>query len=108
MKNAILAISISLALSGCAYLQSVSTTTIPAERQNKVSTERSRFIVLGFNFNNDFVNEMAEDLAEKCPGGKVQGILTKHESVVYFPLLFHSVRVKAEGYCVGANKDGRS
>lgn len=107
MKKLTTIISISFALSGCAYLQSVSTTQIPAERQHKVSTERSRFIVLGFNFNNDYVNEMADDLAGKCPGGKVQGILTKHESIVYFPLFFQTVKVKAEGYCVGS-KEGRS
>lgn len=92
--------------SGCAYLQSVSTTTIPAERGQKVKTERSRFIILAFNFNNDYVDEMAADLANQCPGGKVQGILTKHETVVYFPLLFHTSKVTAEGYCGG--KGGRS
>jgi hypothetical protein len=85
--------------SGCTHLASVSTTSIPRERGGKVSAERSKFIFLAFNFSNEYVEDMAEDLAEKCPDGKIEGLLTKHESIVYFPLLFHSVRVSAEGYC---------
>ncbi len=107
MKNLILTSALSLALSGCTYLESVSTTPIPADRQTKVKAETSRFVILLFNFNNDYVNEMAEDLANQCPNGKVQGILTKHESVVYFPLLFHSIKVSAEGFCV-KNHGGKS
>ena len=86
-------------LSGCTHLSSVSTTTIPAQRGEKVSTEAYRFIFLGFNFNNDYVNEMADSLARTCPKGKVEGILTKHESIVYFPLFAHAVRITSEGYC---------
>lgn len=94
-------LSLSLALGGCAFLQSVSTTSIPAQKGRVVKTERSRFIFLAFNFNNDYVNEMAEDLANQCPGGKVEGILTKHEAIVYFPILFHTQKVTAEGFCNG-------
>ena len=42
----------------------------------------------------------AEKLAKKCPKGKVKGVLTKHETITYFPLIAHKVRVSAEGYCV--------
>lgn len=91
----------------CTHLRSVSTTSVPAARSQKVSAERSRFIFLAFNFNNDYVNEMAEDLANQCPGGKVQGLLTKHEVITYFPLLFHTVKVSAEGYCV-AKQGGKT
>ncbi len=86
-------------LSGCAYMQSVSTTSIPKDRSKKVQVEKSRMIFFAFNFNNDYVNEMAMDLADKCPKGKVRGILTKHESIVYFPLIAHQSKVTAEGYC---------
>jgi hypothetical protein len=88
-------------VNGCSHLQSVSTTSVPAQRGNKVTAERERSIFLLFNFNNDYVNDMAQDLAEKCQGGKIQGLLTKQENIVYFPLIFHKIRVTAEGYCVG-------
>ena len=90
-----------LTLSGCTHLQSVSTSTIPKDRSNTVKAESYRFIFLGFNFNNDYVNSMVEDLADQCPKGKVEGVLTKHESIVYFPLFAHAVQVTAEGFCVG-------
>ncbi len=91
---------LTLFFSGCTHLHSVSTTSVPVQRDSKVSVERSRMIVLALNFNNDYVNEMAEDLARQCSQGRVQGILTKHEKVTYFPLLLHQVRVSAQGYCV--------
>lgn len=89
---------------GCTSLQSVSTSTIPKSRGKKVKAESYRFIFLGFNFNNDYVNDMAEDLANECPQGKVMGILSKHESIVYFPLFAHAVQVTAEGYCVASKR----
>lgn len=106
MKKLALLLGIWTILSGCTYLQSLSTTSVPAERQQKVRAERSKFIFLAFNFSNDFVDDMAADLANQCPNGKVQGILTKHETIVYFPLFFHTQKVTAEGFCVG--KGGRS
>ena len=51
------------------------------------------------NFNNKFVDGMESELADKCPG-KIQGIVTKTEAIMYFPILFHAYNVKAEGYCV--------
>ncbi len=87
---------------GCTHLQSVSTSSIPEQRTKPVKSEGYRFIFLGFNFNNDYVNEMTETLAAKCPGGQIKGILTKFENIIYFPLFAHAVRVEAQGYCVGA------
>lgn len=104
LKKLVVLLMMSAMVSGCAVLQSVSTTSIPPERGQKVKSERSRFIFLAFNFNNDYVDEMAADLANQCPGGKVQGILTKHESIVYFPILFHTKKVTAEGFCVGRGR----
>lgn len=89
-----------LLIAGCTHLSSVSTTSIPENRSHPISSEAYRFIFLGFNFDNDFVDVMAKDLANKCPQGKVQGILTKHESIVYFPLIAHAVRLTANGYCL--------
>jgi len=104
MKNLCFILIGGFLLSGCTYLASVSTTSIPAQRMNKVTAQGQRTIVLGFNLNNDYVDSITEDLAKKCPGGKVMGILTKHEDIVYFPLVVHAVRVKAQGYCVGNGK----
>jgi hypothetical protein len=53
-----------------------------------------------FNFNNDYVNDMAEQLANQCPKGHVKGVLTKHEGITYFPIIAHATRVEARGYCV--------
>ena len=89
-----------LSLNACSYLSSVSTTSIPDSREHKVKAESYKFLFFAMNFSNDFVDEMAEDLAKKCPEGKVQGILTKHESIMYFPLIAHGINVSAEGYCV--------
>ncbi len=87
---------------GCTHLQSVSTSSIPEQRSKPVKAEGYRFIFLGFNFNNDYVNEMTENLAGKCPDGQIKGILTKFENIIYFPVFAHAVRVEAQGYCVGA------
>ncbi len=86
-------------LSSCAFLNSVTVTSIPKNRSTKVTSERKKFIFLFLNFNNDFVNEMEKELAQKCDG-KIQGIITKTESIVYFPILFNAYKVTAEGYCV--------
>ena len=86
--------------SGCTHLSSISTSSIPKNRKNKVSASTDRFIFLAFNFNNDYVDDLAIQLAQQCPKGKVQGVLTKHESITYFPLFAHKERVSAQGYCV--------
>ncbi len=91
-------------MSGCVHLASVSTSSIPADRGQQVEASVSRFIFMGFNFDNDYVDGLAEDLASQCPGGRVRGVLTKHESVTYFLLFAHSVRVTATGFCVGAGE----
>lgn len=100
MKKLVLIIFLTQIFSSCARLSSVSTSSIPKNRSKKVFSVADRFIFLGFNFNNDYVNNMANNLAQECPDGKVKGILTKHESIVYFPLFAHKERVTAEGYCV--------
>ena len=96
MKNTILTI-LFLGLCSCASVVSVSLTPIPAERSRPVSAEVSKFIILGFNFNNDFVDEVVENLKEKCPNGVVSGILTKDELISYF--LAHTRKITAKGFC---------
>lgn len=89
-----------LGLGACAHLESVSTTSLPQDRSRPVKAESYRFIFFGFNFNNDYVNEMTENLADQCPKGQVKGLLTKHEGITYFPLIAHAVRIEAKGFCV--------
>ena len=99
MKFTLSLVSI-LIFSGCTHLSSVSTSNIPKKRNNKVSTSIEKFIFFAFNFSNSYVDEITLNLAKKCPKGKVQGVLTKHESITYFPLIAHKVRISADGYCV--------
>jgi hypothetical protein len=93
-------IAILMAQTGCVHLQSLSQSTIPSERTQMVRAEAYRFFFLMFNFNNDYVNDMAEQLANQCPKGHVKGVLTKHEGITYFPIIAHATRVEARGYCV--------
>lgn len=85
---------------GCASLVSVSLTPIPAQRDHQVQVEKSKVIVLGFNFDNDFVDQMVTDLKQQCPNGKVTGILTKDEAIDYFLFFVWKRRVTATGYCL--------
>ena len=86
-------------LTGCTHMHSVSTTSIPVQRDKQVEAEVYRFMFLMMNFSNSYVDTLARDLAKQCPGGRVEGILTKHERVTYFPIIAHGVRVTATGYC---------
>jgi hypothetical protein len=95
-----LILSFALLFTACTHLNSVSVTSIPKERSQKVSAERYKFLFLLLNFDNKFVDEMEKELAQKCPNGKIQGIVTKTEGITYFPLIAHAYNIKAEGYCV--------
>lgn len=86
-------------LTGCAYLNSVSLTQVPASRNREVKAQASRFIFFGFNFNNDYVDEAVADLANQCGGGKISGILTKDETIMYFSVFAMSRVITATGYC---------
>lgn len=92
-----------LALSaGCVTLQSVSLTPVPMDRSKEVTASSEKFLFLGIAFDNDFVDQVTQDLKATCPNGKITGILTKDEIVNYFFYLFIKRRVTAVGYCVKA------
>ena len=101
LKNQVIwiALAAALALSGCAHVNSVSLTSIPAKKGQVIRAERSKIIFLGFNFDNDFVDEMAESLRNQCRDGQVKGILTKDEAINYFLWIVHKRQVTAQGYC---------
>lgn len=89
-------------LGGCASINSVSLTPVPAKRSNPVKAEVSKLIFLGFNFDNDYINPLVEDLKQQCPNGIVSGILTKDETISYF-LVFRKV-ITATGFCSNETK----
>ncbi len=100
----ILTLSLALLLTSCASVNSVSLTPIPVNRANIISAEVSKTIFLAFNFNNDFVDKITNDLKEKCPNGVVSGILTKDEVISY--VLVYTRKVTATGYCNNMQTSG--
>ena len=89
---------------GCVHLHSVSTTSVPVNRDQQVEATAHRVIWFFFNANNNYIDTLVYDLARQCPDGRVEGILTKHEGITYFPLVAHGVRVTATGYCVSKQR----
>lgn len=90
---------LSLLLTGCAHLSSVSVTPIPAAAGVPVESEvESQLMFLGITGNNDYVDDVVRDLRDQCENGQIQGILTKHETLSYF--LFTKVRIHASGRCI--------
>ena len=100
MRGVFKTLMASTLLSGCVHMSSISTTSIPVDRSTEVYSYSERFMFFYLNFDNTYVDYMVEDLAAQCPDGRVEGILTKQEFVVYIPLFFNAVRVSASGFCV--------
>jgi hypothetical protein len=82
----------------CTSLQSVGVSSVPTNRSRPVEASESNTAFLGIHFDNDFVNDLPSRLTAQCPGGKVTGIFTKHESTWY--VLVESREVQVSGYCV--------
>ncbi len=97
MKKSLFIISL-FVFCQCAFLHSVSITPQPADRNNKIEAEVSKTVILAFNFNNDFLNELPEKLLSQCPNGKITGLVTKYEHYSYF--LWYVMKIKSSGYCV--------
>jgi hypothetical protein len=87
-----------VASTGCASLQSVSVTNIPRERGRPVEATADNPAFLGLHFDNDFADDLPDELRKQCPGGKVTGIYSKYESTWY--VLVQNRSVTAKGYCV--------
>lgn len=97
LKKLFVSIIVSLSLSACVSLNSVSLTQIPEARDNSITATANSWNLLGIAFSNDFVDEAIMDLKSQCIGGKVEGILTKHQTTAYFLILEREVI--ATGYC---------
>ena len=95
-----LLIIITVFMTNCVSLQSVSITNIPKDTSRPVSTSQTKLIFLAANFNTDYADLLSKDLRKQCPGGKVSGILTKNEHICHLPLcLFYSQKITAKGFC---------
>ena len=92
-----------LVFSSCASLKSISITQIPLERSRIVTAEVHDWVVLGFKFNNDFIDGLHDKLHKQCPNGKVEGIVTKHVGYRYFIVYKRQVTVRA--FCVEGRSD---
>lgn len=84
----------------CVSLRTVSLTQIPKKRSRPVQASADRTIILGFNFDNDYVDRVTAQLKDQCRGGKVTGILTKDEVTNYFLFFVYNRKVTARGYCL--------
>lgn len=96
----LLVATISLSLSGCTYTMAVSQTNIPSQRNKPVEASISKFIVLGFNFDNDYALQLSTKLKERCPQGEVRGVTTQDMMTLYFLTFFWAREIKAQGYCL--------
>ena len=94
----VISICVALFLSGCVSLRGVSVTQIPSKRKSVVTAKVERFIIMAFNFDNDYIDTLSQQLRDKCRGGKIQGIMTKDESTSY--IFAHKRTVTAKGDCI--------
>ena len=83
----------------CAQLISVSQTSVPAKKGRIVETTKKKWVWGSAHFNNSFVYSVREDLIEQCPRGRVQGLLTTTEKIVYLPFLVERIKVQSQGFC---------
>ncbi len=95
-------------LNACTYTQAVSQTNIPADRKKVVQASVEKFIVLGFNFDNDFALQLTDKLKGACPGGEVRGVTTHDTRTLYFLAFFMKREVSAQGYCTTHRKSQAS
>ena len=91
---------LAIQLHGCTYTSSVSQTNIPLQRNHPIEASVKKYIILGFNFDNDEVYQLQEKLVKKCPEGKVRGILTQDMRTLYFWVIFWARETIAKGYCI--------
>ena len=90
-------------MTACASLHTVSVTPQPKDRSIQIVAEVSKTVILAFNFENTFVNDLQPKLIEQCPKGKITGLVTKYETFFYF--LFYTMHVKSSGYCEKSGSD---
>lgn len=67
-------------------------------RGEMVEAEASQFVIMGFIFQTDYVNEAYDRIQRQCPGGRIQGIETQYTSDHGF--MSWTNRIHMQGLCV--------
>lgn len=108
-KWGIFGIALGLVSTGCMTVRSISANQVPSQsdRRLKISASDSGLVILLVPFGTSFVDSAKERLMAQCPGGAIEGLLTKFQAT-YVPLLFDKPEVTMEGYCVNPQKNGRA
>lgn len=84
-------------LTGCVGLNSVSMTQVPQNKGQLIEADAHDWVFLNFTTQNDFVEVAINKLKQQCEGGKISGVLTKHQTTSY--LLVFKREVVVNGYC---------
>jgi hypothetical protein len=109
LKYGIFSIAFGVVSTGCMTVRSISANQVPpqSDRRQKISASDSGLVILLVPFGNSFVDSAKERLMTQCPGGSIEGLLTKFQAT-YVSLIFDRPEVTMEGYCVKAAKNGRA
>jgi hypothetical protein len=99
LKRLFAVLTFATLFTGCTYVASVTQTNLPKNRGDLVKAEVKKYIVLGFNFDNDEFTRIPDKLAAKCQGGRVEGVLTKDQFTLYALMFFWARHVEVSGYC---------
>ncbi len=97
LKNTLLFSLLTMSLTGCVGLNTVSMTQVPTQRDNVISTSSASWNFIGINFSNAFVDEAIDKLKDQCLTGKIEGVYTKHQTTGYVLMFKREVIVSA--YC---------
>ncbi|MEK6606601.1 MAG: hypothetical protein AABZ30_02970 [Myxococcota bacterium] len=89
-----------LAAQGCATLNSVSMTRVPADRSHAIQSEAWTWGIFGIYFTNNFVDEAIDNLRGQCPAGRISGVYTKYSG--RFFLLWTTRTVDVAAFCESA------
>lgn len=100
MKRCLPLLALVLLLQGClAYVHNVYQDEVLPVAGTPITTTRERRIILGMNFDNDFVREARADFLAQCPGGTIHSVSTRLSSDNGFASWRQ--RVRLSGVCVG-------
>jgi hypothetical protein len=98
------------ATSACTTVDSISISQIPvaAEREAVVRAHSWSPMILLIPFGSGYIDDARKTFTSQCAGGRIEGVLSKYSTVVYFPLLYSTQVVDLEGYCVHSHKSGHN
>ena len=87
-------------LVSCAHVHTFHQDALSLEeaKGKAISSEATKFIVLFFNFNNDFVTDAYKGFKAQCPNGRINGVSSRLSSTNH--LLSWTYKFKLAGYCV--------